>query len=330
MMMRADADYSTLDGTDTATGTMAGGRLAEKDAGGNEKIIYNDVVGWADDGDNLDGDGLQIIENGDALNRGLNGGALVLPAAHGGGVPGAKQIMLLLSAADDYEVDKDTGNYRLIPAKTGYMVTLLDNMGNSMMDADAADPPIFGGVTDEEEEDAKSAMIIVDGIQVWVDAGGCNDGEDDAPIKGPWTVGHLTELIDTGASGDFGGLKTMGAIKFHRTALKCVVEYGDGDQAGLLALEAPDGVPIENDRTYDAGTQVVEEMNSERTFVTTGQALLKLLLPDATFAASWSLKSPPSSDDDARSEITLEDPDGEGTAPTLVDRDITVRDPDAS
>ena len=76
----------------------------------------------------------------------------------------------------------------------------------------------------------------------------------------------------------------------------------------LTQLEAADGVPIENNRTYNAGTQVVEEMNSDRTFVTTGQALLKLLLPDATFAASWSLKSPPSSDDAARSTITFDDP----------------------
>ena len=97
------------------------------------------------------------LRNGPAFNRGLNGGALVLPAAHGGGVPGAKQIMLLLSAADDYEADKDTGNYRLIPAKTGYMVTLLDNMGNSMMDADAADPPIFGGVTVQSRRNLQRA-----------------------------------------------------------------------------------------------------------------------------------------------------------------------------
>ena len=86
-------------------------------------------------------------------------------------------------------------------------------------------------------------------------------------------------------------------IKFMRAALKCVVPYGDGDQGNLTQLESPDGVPIKNDRTYEAGTLVVEEMNSERTFVTTGQALLKLLLPNATFAASWSLKSPPSMDD---------------------------------
>ena len=123
MMMRAD--YSTLDGTDTDD-QMAGGRLAEKDAGGSEKIVYNRVEGWSDGTGNSGDD---RIMDGHAFNRGLTGGALVLPAAHGGGVEGAKQIMLLLSAADDHEADDDTGNYRLIPAKTGYMVTLLDNMG---------------------------------------------------------------------------------------------------------------------------------------------------------------------------------------------------------
>ena len=154
-----------------------------------------------------------------------------------------------------------------------------------------------------EEADAKSAAIIVDGISVMVNAdlGECTG---DA-IMGPWTVGHLTELTDTGASEDFGGLKTMGLIKFKRMNLTCTVPYGDGDQADLSTVENPDGVPIENDRTYTAGTLVTEEMNSERTFVTTGQALLKLLLPDATFAASWSLKSPPSPNDDRRIEMTL-------------------------
>ena len=60
-MMRAD--YSTLTGADTDAGMagMAAGRLAEKDAGGNEKIIYNEVAGWTDVGDNS-GDDEEIIE----------------------------------------------------------------------------------------------------------------------------------------------------------------------------------------------------------------------------------------------------------------------------
>ena len=110
-----------------------------------------------------------------------------------------------------------------------------------------------------------------------------------------------------------------------RTDLECTVEYGDGDQANLAQLEAPDGVPIKNDRTYDAGTQVVEEKNTDRTFVTTGQALLKLLLSDSTFAASWSLKSPPSSADAARPKtIDPDGADGDADAVTIGD-DITMR-----
>ena len=64
-------------------------------------------------------------------------------------------------------------------------------------------------------------------------------------------------------------------IKFMRAGLECTAPYGDGDQANLVELEAPDGVPIKNDRTYKAGTLVMEEMNSDRTFITTGQALLE-------------------------------------------------------
>ena len=335
--LMAMSDYTTLNGTNNGThmvgGTdsaRAGGRLAEKDAGGNETLIDNVVAGWTDDGDNLDGDGMQIITDGLALNRGLNGGALVLPAAHGGGVEGAKQIMLLLSVADDFgdRAIAKGGDYKLIAAKTGYMVTVLDNMGNSMSDPDAGDDPVFGGIK-ADEVDAKSARIIVEGISVTVDAGDCNGGEDDTVVMGPWTVGELAALGMGGASEGFGGVASMGMIKFMRAALKCTVPYGDGDQAELVQLESPDGVPIKNDRTYDAGTLITEEKNTERTFVTTGQALLKLLLSDATFAASWSLKSPPSSDDAERPPTI--DPDGPtdgdtGTLPAVtITDDITDR-----
>lgn len=314
------ADYTTLTGVNTDATDLDGGRLAEKDAGGNEKIIDNVVQGWTNHGDNQDSKGIQIITDGLALNRGLTGGALVLPAAHGGGVEGAKQIMLLLSAADEY--GDGAGGYKLIAAKTGYTVTVLDSMGMSMADPDAGDAPVFGGV-DAEEMETNSAMIIVDGINVMTNAEDCSGGE----IMGPWTADHLTALGLGGASGDYGGLASMGMIKFKREDLECVVEYGDGDQAQLEQLEAPDGVPIKNNRTYDAGTQVLEEKNTDRTFVTTGQALLKLLLSDATFAASWSLKSPPSTADAAR-PATI-DPDGtDGTVygpSTITDGDITMR-----
>lgn len=328
MMMLAD--YTTLTGVNTDETDLDGGRLAEKDAGGNEVIIANTVAGWTDAGDNEDVDNKAttdgnegVIENGIALNRGLNDGALVLPAVHGGGVEGAKQTMLFLSAADDFG---GAGKYKLIAAKTGYMVTVLDNMGMTVADADAGDPPVFGGVKAEEVE-TKSAKIIVDGIGVTVNAGDCGAGDDEMMIMGPWTVGELMALGLGGASGDFGGVESMGMIKFMRTGLKCVVPYGDGDQANLAQLESPDGVPIKNDRTYEAGTLVLEEKNTDRTFVTTGRALLKLLLSDATYAASWSLKSPPSKADADRSSTF--DHDGDDTNTGLdITGDITVR-PDA-
>ena len=318
------AEYTTLTGVNTDATDLDGGRLAEKDAGGNEVIIANNVVGFTNAGDNAveDEDADEgKIENGVALNRGLNDGALVLPAAHGGGVEGAKQIMLLLSAADEF--GDGGGEYKLIAAKTGYTVTVLDNMGNSTSDPDAGDPPVFGGI-EEEEVDAKSAKIIVEGIGVTVNAGDCGAGDDETTIMGPWTVGELTALGLGGATEGFGGLESMGMIKFMRTGLKCVVPYGDGDQADLQDLEAPDGIPIKNDRTYAAGTLITEEKNTDRTFVTTGQALLKLLLSDATFAASWSLKSPASKDDAARSATFDHDGDDE-TAGIDISTTITTR-----
>ena len=223
----------------------------------------------------------------------------MLPAAHGGGVEGAKQIMLFLSAADDF--GSKAGEYKLIPAKTGFLVSLMDNMGRSMMGADEGDVPIFGGVEEAEEDAKTTTAIIVEGISVMTNAdlGKCTG----TAITGPWTVDHLTELSDTGASKDFGGLETMGLIKFKRMDLTCTMEYGDGDPGRFVTAELADGVPVENNRSYTAGTLIVEEMGSERTFVTTGQALLKLLLPDATFAASWSLKSPPSPSDPAGVEL---------------------------
>ncbi len=57
-------------------------------------------------------------------------GALVLPALHGGGAM-AHQIMLMLSAADDFG---GPGKYKLMAAKTGYAVTLMDTMGDALAD----------------------------------------------------------------------------------------------------------------------------------------------------------------------------------------------------
>ena len=109
-------DYLTLTGVDSAENDnnevtidniavpiVGGGRLAEKDAGGNESLISNVVSGYTNEGGNE-------IENGTAYNRGLSGGALVLPALYGGGAE-THQIMLLLSAADKY--GGSGGGYKL-------------------------------------------------------------------------------------------------------------------------------------------------------------------------------------------------------------------------
>ena len=266
---------------------VSGGRLAEKDAGGNEALISNVVSGYQPEGGNE-------IENGTAYNRGLKDGALVLPALYGGGAE-THQIMLLLSAADSF------GGYKLIPAMTKYDVSLEDNMGNAL--SSPADDRVFGGATGP---DLPTLGIIVEGIRVMVDAGDCGG----TAIDGRWSLAHLTGLVPTASSGsgDFAGLDAMmdamknaspGSIKLKRGALKCKENNGDGDDATSSQenLNDGDGVPASDERTYAAGTMIVEEPNTERTFVTTGQALLKFITPGSTFAASWSLKSPASTPD---------------------------------
>ncbi len=136
-------DYTTLNGMDTAdTATTPGGQLAEKDAGGTEVNLHADdfaVTGYYTVGDNLaegetaaatpaESTATGKIQNTARDIRGLNGGALVLPALHGGGAE-TKQIMLLLSVADSFG---GAGKYKLMPAMTGYMVTPMDQMGNPL------------------------------------------------------------------------------------------------------------------------------------------------------------------------------------------------------
>ena len=289
-------DYWTLTGANAAT--AGGGRLAEKDAGGmgatltftGARTAYTAPSDIADEED-------------DATNRAIDAtGALVLPALHGGGDE-TKQIMLLLSAADDFG---GAGKYELIAAKTGYKVVLMDNMGDALPDPAAEAGPVFGGVDDP---DAPAGVnIIVDGIRVMTNAdhGKCTG----TAIMGPWMLDHLTSLVPTALSGakEFAGLNAMlmgsmnaspGWIKFMRSELTCKENYGDGDAATGSTVEDPDGVPTKEERTYKAGTLVVEQKDSKRAFVTTGRALLKLITADSTFAASWSLKSPasPTADD---------------------------------
>ena len=315
----AIADYQTLDGANAEAET-GGGRLAEKDAGGNEAIIYNMVEDYVTAGGNT-GDG--EIRNGAAYNRGLKGGALVLPALHGGGEQ-SHQIMLMLSAADEFG---GAGKYELMPAKTGYMVTLMDAMGDALPNPMEAEGPVFGG-TEDPEDDPAGLKIIVEGIRVMVDAGKC----DGTMIVGPWTLAHLTSSVPTASSGakDFDGLDAMtdgmmpaspGWIKFMRTGLECEMDYGDTDGSNNPAVEDPDGVPVSDKRTYKAGTLIVEEKNTDRAFITTGQALLKFITAKSTFAASWSLKSPPTGPDTARDMV---DPDGADGTLTEVPDDIVT------
>lgn len=292
--METVGDYWTLTGMD-ADATEGGGRLAEKDAGGAGITItktgarseYTAPSKIADQED-------------DSNNRAIGaGGALVLPALHGGGDE-TKQIMLLLSAADDFG---GAGKYELIAAKTGYKIALMDNMGDALPDPAADAGPVFGGV---DAPDAPAGVsIIVEGIRVMTNAdlGKCTG----TAVMGPWMLDHLASLVPTASSGvkEFAGLDAMmdpmmnaspGWIKFTRSELTCEKDYGDKDDPTSTA-EVDDGVPAEDKRTYKGGTLIVEQEDSTRAFITTGRALLKFITAESTFAASWSLKSPASTPD---------------------------------
>ena len=133
------------------------------------------------------------------MQRGLNDGALVLPALYGGGDE-SLQIMLMLSATDEFG---GAGKYSLMPAKTGYMVSLMDSMGDALPNPAAADGPVFGGADDPETP--AGTKIIVEGVRVMVDAGNC----DGTMIDGPWQLSSLTSIIPSAMSGtkDFDGLE---------------------------------------------------------------------------------------------------------------------------
>ena len=223
----------------------------------------------------------------------------MLPALYGGGDE-SLQIMLMLSATDEFG---GAGKYSLMPAKTGYMVSLMDSMGDPLPNPAKADGPVFGGADDPETP--AGTKIIVEGVRVMVDAGNCDGTMLGGDSHGPWQLSSLTSIIPSAMSGtkDFDGLDAMlmaemnaspGWIKFMRAGLECEKNFGDGTLAGAEMEEGSDGVPITDKRTFKAGTLFIEEKAIDRAFVTTGQALLKYLTPSSTFAASWSLKSPPS------------------------------------
>ena len=192
---------------------------------------------------------------------------------------------------------------------TGYKVSLADNMGDALPDPSGDDDDVFGGGATSGDT-PPSVSIIVNGIRVMTNAnlGKCTG----AMIDGAWTLSHLTSLVPAAMSGqkDFAGVGAMldsmmnaapGSIKFMRSALTCKKDYGDGDSATGNPTEADDGVPIKNERTFKAGTLIVEQKNTIRSFVTTGQSVLKFITSDSTFAASWSLKSPEGHTEDINS-----------------------------
>ena len=255
------SDYTTLNGMNPAEDEDgAGGRLAEKDAAGKEiNTVPADfeVSGYLNVGDNLEADTIATepptasaaggngkILNGDRDYRGLTGGALVLPALHGGGDM-AHQIMLLLSVADDFgdPARGKGGDYKLIPAMTGIDVVLIDPMGNPLDMEDAAGDSVFGGGAEADAADVASTTIIVNGVQVMTDAdlAKCTG----TMIDGPWSLAHLTSLVPEASAGgvkfaglDADGMDPMmtaspGWIKFGRSPLTCEKDYGDGDSANL-------------------------------------------------------------------------------------------------
>ena len=140
-------------------------------------------------------------------------------------------------------------------------------------------------------------------------------------ITGDWSVAELVSIVPTAASGkdDFAGLDAMlmpavnaspGWAVFTRPttddddegALECKNDLGDGDIATGTLFEDADGVPTKDERTYTAGTLVVEAeavaiVNEvgypDRAYVTTGQVVLKFVTAESTFAASWPLNAAP-------------------------------------
>ena len=115
----------------------------------------------------------------------------------------AHQIMLLLSVADDFG---GPGKYELIPAMTGIDVVLTDPMGNELDMEDAADDQVFGGGAEDPDADVASARIIVNGVQVMIDAD--LDKCTGTMIDGPWSLAHLTSLVPEASAGgkEFAGL----------------------------------------------------------------------------------------------------------------------------
>ena len=163
--------------------------------------------------------------------------------------------MLLLSVSDNFgEPGARAGKYDLVPAMTGIKVVLMDSQGNALDVKATSDPNagVVGGGGSDPAAESASMSIIVNGMQVMVDADLTKC--EGTMMEGPWKLSSLTSLFpEATAGGDkFAGLdadidpmmnRSPGWIKFARGTLTCEVEYGDGDTADTDTFETPDGVP---------------------------------------------------------------------------------------
>lgn len=307
MPMMISTTYTTLNGMNAVDGV--GGRLADKMAGGMSGRTMYVVEGYTNEGGNKKGTTGKIVNRGTAApdsgerfsdlgaKRVVNDGELSVPALYAGSEDQIHHVVQFLSVTDDFgdPAKGKGGDYSLLPAKTKYMVSLQDGMGDEFKDP--ADERKFGGAAGP---DLANTRIIVDGIQVEVNAKACSG----TAIMGAWSVSSLTALIPAAneGSGKFGGLMAMldpmesvspGLISFKREALSCKVDAGDGTPAtsgGDPSVDG-DGVPATDVRTYAGGTLYIEEKDNMRSFVTTGSLVVKYITPMATFAASWPLNS---------------------------------------
>ena len=299
--------YMTLNGMNTDA-TSGGGRLADKNAGGMAGQTWYTVEGYTNEGGNRMGEDGKIIDRTPAHDdttgaitagkRVVNGGLLSLPALYAGDESQLHHVVQFLSVADDFgdQARGEGGDYKLITAKTKYMVSLQDGMGDML--PDPSDERKFGGAGGS---DLANTRIIVDGIAVEINAKAC----EGTSIMGAWSLSDLTSIVPTANSGasSFAGLEAMlddmstvspGLISFKREAFSCKFNNGDGTPAtsgagGTEDEPDGDGVPAVDERVYTGGTLVIEEEDTQRSFVTTGTLVVKYLTPMSTFAASWPL-----------------------------------------
>ena len=276
---RIGVAYAMLNGTNEA-------RLSPRTHGGVESVnAATDEDNRADDSG--DGSPVALDPTPTENNRVVNGGALVWSSLYGNDP--MDQRVQFLSVADDYG---EPGEYRLIGAKTLYRMRLFDPKGNELPDP-VWTPPVFGPIVPPH---LPGLYLLVDGIGVMPDASpmSCTGN----PRVQGWSLSDLTDLVPTVriGDGDFQGLDvgldpnrnaSPGWVVFQRTTMTCTEDYGDGDPASGLAIEIPDGVPTQDKRSFIGGTLVVEKETAHRTFVTAGQAVLRFLTPNSTFAASW-------------------------------------------